>query len=91
MPRRPYDPRNPGPHDLSPKSYDPVKLIRDVVALLEDRGLTPQLDERPAARRETEAAACSLLRGVGINPGIAVEDALDLDGGARYNTRMHGD
>jgi hypothetical protein len=91
MARQPYDPRNPGPHTLSPTSYDPVKLIHDVVALLEDRGLTPQIDERPAVSQETESAAYILLRGLGITPGIAVEDALDLDGGAHYSSRMHGD
>ena len=25
-----YDPRNPGPHNLSPTAYDPNKLVIDV-------------------------------------------------------------
>jgi hypothetical protein len=86
-----YDPRNPGAHNLGATEYDPGKLVRDVVALLEDRGLTPILDKRPDAARETHTAACILLRGLGIQPGKAPEDWLDLDGGARYDGRMHGD
>jgi hypothetical protein len=91
MTRQPYDPRNPGSHNLTATSYDPAKLVADIIALLEDRGLTPQPDERPEAQRETATAARVLLRGLGIIPGIAAEDALDLDGGARYSSRMHGD
>jgi hypothetical protein len=90
MPQQVYDPRNPGPHNLSATSYDPRKLIADVAALLEDRGLTT--GEVPAAMAsEVHTAACVLLRGLGIMPGVAPEDALDLDGGARYNRRIHGD
>jgi hypothetical protein len=91
MPRHPYDPRNPAPHNLPSTSYDPTKLIHDVVALLEDRGLTPQINMEREVLRETETAAHVLLRGLGIMPGIAPEDALDLDGGARYNSKIHGD
>jgi hypothetical protein len=86
-----YDPRNPGPHNLDSTSYDPSKLIRDVVALLEDKGLTPTVDTSSDAARETHTAACILLRGIGIRPGKAPEDWLDLDGGARYDSRTHGD
>lgn len=91
MPKQPYDPRNPGPHNLSLTAYDPAKLIYDVVALLEDRGLIAQIDERPEVQKETQTAAHVLLRGLGITPATAVEDALDLDGGARYSSRVHGD
>lgn len=91
MPRQPYDPRNPGQHNLSPTSYDPAKLIHDVVALLEDRGLTPEINMERGVLRETETAAHVLLRGLGITPAAAPEDVLDLDGGARYNARMHED
>lgn len=90
MPQTTYDPRNPGPHNLSETSYDPRKLIADVAALLEDRGLTP--GAVPAAMAsEVHTAACVLLRGMGIQPGSAPENWLDLDGGARYNSRMHHD
>lgn len=86
-----YDPRQPGEHNLGPTGYDPRKLILDVIAMLEDRGLTPQVDNSPAAARETSTAAHVLLRGLGIRPGSAPEDWLDLDGGARYDSRVHGD
>jgi len=86
-----YDPRNPGPHNQHSKAYDPARLVRDVVALLEDRGLSPVLDNSPDAARETHTAACILLRGIGIQPCKAPEDALDLDGGARYDALVHGD
>jgi hypothetical protein len=91
MPKLSYDPRNPGPHNLSETSYDPRKLIADVAALLEDRGLTPQIDQRPAEARETLTAAHVILRGLGIQPASAPEDWLDVDGGARYNSQVHGD
>ncbi len=91
MTRADYDPRNRWPHDLGPTTYDPYKLIRDVLALLEDQGLRPEIDVRPEVAIETEKAARALLHGLGIQDGIAVQDKLDLDGGARYDSRMHGD
>ena len=90
MPHEPYDPRNPGPHNLSERAYDPRQLIADVVALLEDRGLRPILPEG-RSRVEAETAASQLLRTLGFTAAAAPEDWIDLDGGARYNTRMHGD
>lgn len=90
MPRGEYDPRNPEPHNQSERIYDPAKLVADVVALLEDRGLTPAVPEG-ASRTEAESAATQLLRALGITPGVAPEDWLDLDGGARYSSRLHGD
>ena len=90
MPQKPYDPRNPGPHNLSDRAYDPRKLIRDVIALLEDRGLLPVMPEG-RDRLDAETAASQLLRGVGIMPAGAPEDSLDLDGGARLSSRLHGD
>jgi len=90
MSPHPYDPRNPGAHNLSARAYDPAKLIHDVVALLEDRGLQPVLPEG-GSRVKAETAASQLLRMVGITPAMAQQDALALDGGARYSERMHGD
>lgn len=90
MPQQQYDPRNPGPHNLSERAYDPRKLIQDVIALLEDRGLLPVVPEG-RDRVETETAASQLLRGIGIMPAAAPEDWLDLDGGARLSSRLHGD
>jgi hypothetical protein len=90
MPRREYDPRNPEPHNLTERAYDPAKLVADVVALLEDRGLTPAAPEG-ATEAEAASAASQLLRALGIMPGVAPEDWLDLDGGARYGSRLHGD
>lgn len=89
MPQQ-YDPRNPGPHNLSERAYDPRKLIRDVIALLEDRGLAPSAPEG-RDRVDAETAASQLLRGIGITPAAAPEDWLDLDGGARLSSRLHGD
>lgn len=86
-----YDPHNPGPHNLDAKAYDPAKLVLDVVALLEDRGLTPSLSDGPDGVREAQIAASMLLRGIGIRSGKAPEDWLDLDGGARYDSQIHGD
>lgn len=90
MPQQPYDPRNPAPHNLSERAYDPRKLILDVIALLEDRGLSPAVPEG-RDRVDAETAASQLLRGMGIMPAAAPEDWLDLDGGARLNMRLHGD
>jgi hypothetical protein len=86
-----YNARQPGEHNLGPTSYSPRKLILDVIAMLEDRGLTPQLDTDPDTARETLTSAHALLRGIGVSPAAAPEDVLDLDGGARYSSRMHGD
>jgi hypothetical protein len=90
MPRQPYDPRNPGPHNLSERAYDPGKLVQDVIALLESRGVQPAAIEG-RVRVDAETAASQLLLAIGITPAAAPEDWLDLDGGARYDARMHGD
>lgn len=90
MPRQPYDPRNPGKHNLSAGSYDPGKLLADVIALLEDRGVSPVAPEG-RARVEAETIASQLLRSLSLMPAMAPEDALDLDGGVRYDSRLHND
>jgi len=90
MPGQPYDPRNPGAHNLSARAYDPSKLVADIIVLLEDRGLTPIAPEG-RARIEAETAASQLLRTLGFTPAVAAGDWIDLDGGARHDTRMHGD
>ena len=71
------------------QTYDPYKLIEDVRALLADRGLTPDCIEGMAGDRL--AGASTLLRGLGVEPLMAPEDALDLDGHRSYNARIHGD
>ena len=86
-----YDPRNPAPHNLGPTTYDPRKLLQDIAAMLEDRGLTVRVDESPEAASTTTTALYTVLRGLGLQAGSAPEDWLDLDGGARYNARVHGD
>jgi hypothetical protein len=72
------------------QTYDPYELVDDVIDLLRERGLSPErVDvETPAARI---TGASLLLRGLGIQPARALQDVTDLDGGARYNARMHGD
>ncbi len=72
------------------QSYDPYKLVRDVEALLVEQGLWPhhvQLDDQPGAR---VVGASLLLRGLGIEPLMSHEDAVDENHSA-YNRRVHGD
>ena len=69
--------------------YDPYKLIEDVQTLLRDRGLSPHLVD--SMSQDVVTAASVLLRGFGIDPRRAPEDQLNLDGGAAYDSRMHGD
>lgn len=92
MPQLSYDPHNPGPHNLGVTSYDPRKLLLDVAALIK-RGLTPMslADQSPELARDALTGAHMVLRGLGIQPASAPEDWLDLDGGTRYNSRVHGD
>ena len=71
------------------QTYDPYRLIEDVRTLLADRGLTPESVEGAAGNRL--AGASMLLRGLGMEPLMAPEDALDLDGHRSYNSRVHGD
>jgi hypothetical protein len=72
------------------QSYDPHRLINDVIELLEQRGLTPErVDiETPGAR---VLGASLLLRGLGIDPLATPEDALNTNGHLAYNRRIHGD
>ncbi|QIZ36131.1 hypothetical protein FDZ84_17415 [Saccharopolyspora sp. ASAGF58] len=72
------------------QSYDPYALIRDVEALLVERGLWPEhvtLPDEPGLRVQ---GACMLLRGLGIEPLMRYEDAIDENHSA-YNRRIHGD
>lgn len=70
-------------------SYDPRALVTDVAQLLEDRGISVHLEHGTVADRA--AGAGMLLRGLGVTPLAAPEDQLDLDGGASYSSRLHGD
>lgn len=72
------------------QSYDPYKLVEEVIALLAERGLEPARVniEDPGARVK---GASLLLRGLGIDPLMSPEDALDLDGNRAYDKRVHGD
>jgi hypothetical protein len=72
-----------------PQVYDPYILIDEVVALLTERGLTPQRDKRGSGERMQ--AACMLLNNLGIEPSLAPEYTPDLDGHMNYNRRVHGD
>jgi len=71
------------------ETYDPYRLISEVVAMLTLSGLKPERLEGHAGDRL--AGAGPLLRGLGIEPMMRPEDALDLDGHRAYNRRIHGD
>jgi hypothetical protein len=75
---------------MAEQSYDPYTLILDVVELLESRGLAPERTEieTPAAR---VVGASLLLRGLGIQPRLSSERALDPFGSRNYDKRMHND
>ncbi|HEY3468275.1 MAG TPA: hypothetical protein VGL47_24315 [Amycolatopsis sp.] len=57
--------------------YDPYRLIDDVESLLVSRGLEPS--RVPGRGGDRLAGASRLLRGFGLEPRLAPEDALDLD------------
>jgi hypothetical protein len=71
------------------QTYDPYRLIDEIVAHLVEKGLTPERDS--AGSRERMVAACALLTNLGIEPRLAPEDTPDLDGHMDYNRRIHGD
>jgi len=71
------------------QSYDPYRLISEVVAMLTLSGLKPERLEGRAGDRL--AGAGQLLRGLGIEPRITQEAALSRDGHRAYNRRIHGD
>ena len=58
-------------------SFDPYQLIDDVESLLTERGLAPS--RLPGRGGDRLAGASRLLRGFGLEPRLAPEDALDLD------------
>ncbi|MFI5593868.1 hypothetical protein ACIA5G_53240 [Amycolatopsis sp. NPDC051758] len=58
-------------------SFDPYQLIDDVESLLTERGLEPS--RLPGRGGDRLAGASRLLRGFGLEPRLAPEDALDLD------------
>jgi hypothetical protein len=72
-----------------PERYDPYRLIDDVESLLRQRGFDPA---RVAGQAEDRVVGASrLLRGLGLEPLRALEDAVDLDGHAAFQHRLHGD
>lgn len=70
-------------------SYNPRKLVAEVADLLEQRGVT--VDREHGSAGDLTGGAGMLLRGLGVEPLAAPEDSLDLDGGKRYDARLHGD
>jgi len=71
------------------KRYDPYRLIDDVEGLLVQRGYDPV---RVAGQAEDRVVGASrLLRGLGLDPARTLEDAVDLDGQASHQHRLHGD
>lgn len=70
------------------QTYDPYRLVDDVCTLLERQGLVPERQDQAGDRF---VGACMLLRSLGVEPLMQPENALDLDGHHRYNTRVHGD
>jgi hypothetical protein len=67
--------------------YDPYRLIDDVESLLVSHGLTPS--RVPGRGGDRLAGAGRLLRGFGLEPRMAPEDAFDLD--VPYQARSHQD
>jgi hypothetical protein len=74
---------------VPPGTYLRADFIVAVEELLMKQGLKPQVSNEGFADRTVGAA--KLLSGFGITPLLLPVEKLDLDGGRRYNTRMHGD
>ena len=66
---------------------DPYQLIDDVETLLTSRGLAPE--RLPGRGGDRLAGASRLLRGFGLEPRLAPEDALDL--GVPFQGRINQD
>ncbi|HEX5402526.1 MAG TPA: hypothetical protein VFX16_09520 [Pseudonocardiaceae bacterium] len=81
--RQNHDPYSSG------QGYDPYKLVDDVIEVLVQHGLSPDRSHGSTSERITGASM--LLRNLGVAPLRAPEDAVDLDGGLHYDSRMHGD
>lgn len=67
--------------------YDPYRLIDDVESLLVSHGLTPS--RVPGCGGDRLAGASRLLRGFGLDPRMAPEDAFGL--GVPFRGRSHQD
>ncbi|WP_410677240.1 hypothetical protein [Amycolatopsis sp. cmx-4-68] len=67
--------------------YDPYRLIDDVETLLVTHGLAPS--RVPGRGDDRLAGASRLLRGLGLEPRMAPEDALDL--GVPFQGRINQD
>ncbi|MCR6490096.1 hypothetical protein M8542_45525 [Amycolatopsis sp. OK19-0408] len=67
--------------------YDPYQLIDEVETLLTARGLTPE--RVPGRGGDRLAGAGRLLRGFGLEPRMAPEDAFDL--GVPFQGRINQD
>ncbi|WP_290060270.1 hypothetical protein [Amycolatopsis solani] len=67
--------------------YDPYQLIDDVETLLVSRGLEPS--RVPGRGGDRLAGASRLLRGFGLAPRMAPEDAFDL--GVPFQGRINQD
>ncbi|MEU0796692.1 hypothetical protein ABZ342_42075 [Amycolatopsis sp. NPDC005961] len=66
---------------------DPYRLIDDVETLLTERGFSPE--RVPGRGGDRLAGASRLLRGFGLEPRMAPEDALDL--GVPFQGRINQD
>ena len=67
--------------------YDPYRLIDDVESLLVSRGLAPS--RVPGRGGDRLAGAGRLLRGFGLEPRMAPEDAFCFD--VPYQARLNQD
>jgi hypothetical protein len=70
-------------------SYPRDQFIADVVNMLAAKGI--EVDLLNASDGARQKAASALLSSLSIVPTLWPEDALDLDGHARYNRLVHGD
>ncbi|GLY42686.1 hypothetical protein Amsp01_087090 [Amycolatopsis sp. NBRC 101858] len=66
---------------------DPYRLIDDVETLLTERGLSPT--RVPGRGGDRLAGASRLLRGFGLEPRMAPEDAFDV--GVPFQGRINQD
>lgn len=70
-------------------SYPRDQLIADIAEMLLARGI--HFEFPPERTTERRRAATALLSSMSVIPTLSPEDALDLDGHARYNRIVHGD
>lgn len=73
---------------MTRSTYNVQQLIDQAARLLQAHGANV---DRSSDHERQQRGAAELLVGLGITPTLPPESALDLDGHAAYNRRIHND